>query len=167
MKNSVAASDGRDMEDRVHINQSAWGPSMWTTMHAVTLAYPAVADEPTRAAAAAFMRSLPLLLPCGMCRRHLAEVYAGPMPLKPAIFETREAFGQYVNDLHDLITESRIPGSRSRHSFPQDTFSMMHRVRYDPLVRRERPATLLLTASMAAAAALAVALLLRGRLRER
>lgn len=109
--------------DRLPVSPDRWGPVFWDTMHYVTLGYPATDPAPQiRRAAFEFMQALPFLLPCSICREHLAEAYLMDMPLEKRVFESRQAFGEYVVRLRDLVKQKHVcPGCDLQpHFFPQD-----------------------------------------------
>lgn len=108
---------------RMGISPERWGAVMWDTFHYITLGYPETDPAPeTRQAALAFMQALPFLLPCQACREHLADAYEADMPLHKAVFASRQAFGEYVVQLRDLVKQKHAcPGCDPKtHSFPED-----------------------------------------------
>lgn len=119
---------------RLPITTSTWGNNFWNTLHYVTLGYPE--NNPTfhvKEAAFRFMESLPFLLPCTLCRQHLADTYQTEMPLHPHVFASRQNFGTYVVNLRDFIKSRHVcPGitPTKQHRFPQD---VLHLVGYNRL----------------------------------
>ena len=108
---------------RLPLNPQKWGAVFWDTLHYITLGYPET--NPTfevQQAASDFMASLPFLLPCTLCRQHLADTYLTDMPLSPDVFYSRQNFGTYVVKLRDLIKTKHVcPECKiRRHEFPQD-----------------------------------------------
>jgi len=108
---------------RLPISTRKWGAIMWDAMHFASLGYPE--DRPSKEvqeAAYQFMKSLPFLLPCMLCRIHLSETYQGDMPLTPSVFQSREAFGSYIVALRDLVKRRHACPSCDvrRHTFAED-----------------------------------------------
>lgn len=85
-------------------NPKNWGPKMWFILHTVSLQY---SNEPTseeKKAAFNFINSLPLLLPCVVCKDHLREHFKH-MPLTFDHLRNRETFSKYVYDLHEMVNK--------------------------------------------------------------
>lgn len=81
---------------------SAWGPSLWRTMHTFAHAYPPYApDDATRAAAEAFYESLPLLMPCAECAQWCAQ-WLHRFPVRDAAFD-RDRLARWVYTMHCAV----------------------------------------------------------------
>lgn len=118
---AIPAVPGR----RMAISPSRWGGVVWDTLHYFTLGYPEADPPPAvRRAALDLMASLVHLLPCELCRVHLAEAYRVHLPLTPAVVESRQAFGAYVVALRDLVKRKHVDAGRGLparlHRFPED-----------------------------------------------
>lgn len=105
------------------ISTALWGPVIWDTLHYISLGYPV--DNPTpevQQAALDVFKALPFLLPCLLCRVHLAETYETDMPLTPEIFQSQEALGNYIVALRDLVKRKHAcPSCPPRvHTFAHD-----------------------------------------------
>lgn len=109
---------------RMPISPNRWGPTIWDTLHYVSLGYPeANPSEDVRQAAFEFMSALPFLLPCSICREHLAETYLFEKPLERRVFDSRQALGTYIVELRDLVKRRHAcPGCPfpGPHVFPAD-----------------------------------------------
>lgn len=92
--------------------KSEWGPATWKTIHTIASAYP---DEPAdrhRRAMFSFLTSLPDLLPCGECGRHmrlmLEDGMGGLPPLNTQndyrLSSRDEAFG-YTVQMHNTVNK--------------------------------------------------------------
>jgi hypothetical protein len=108
---------------RLPIATHLWGPIMWDAMHFISLGYPE--DNPTpgvRLAAFEFLTSLPYLLPCSLCRVHLADAFRGEMPLTTEVFGSKQALGSYIVALRDLVKRKHAcPSCDTRpHTFAID-----------------------------------------------
>jgi hypothetical protein len=112
---------------RAAIKPCLWGGQLWDSLHYMTLGYPV--DSPTpeiRASAMNLMASLQWLLPCILCREHLAEIYRTVMPLTPSVFDGRRQWGEYVVRLRDYIKQAHVDGSSAvRHTFERDVESRL------------------------------------------
>ena len=94
---------------RMSIPTRLWGSTTWDTLHYISLGYPE--NNPPLAvqrAAFQFMANLPFLLPCMLCRVHLADTYRRDMPLSPAVFASRAAFATYIVQLRDFIHKTHV-----------------------------------------------------------
>lgn len=108
---------------RLPISPTRWGPVIWDTLHYVSLGYPERDPAPEmRQAALDFMQALPFLLPCQACREHLADAYEIDMPLHKEVFASRQALGEYIVQLRDLVKQKHVcVGCEPvTHSFPED-----------------------------------------------
>lgn len=108
---------------RPPISPDRWGGVFWDTLHFVSLGYPVRDPSPEmRQAAFEFLRALPFLLPCKVCREHLAETYLWEMPLDKDVFASQQRLGEYIVQLRDLVKAKHVcPSCEERpHSFPED-----------------------------------------------
>ena len=108
---------------RLPIATRLWGPTVWDAMHFISLGYPEDNPSPgVRLAAFEFLTSLPYLLPCLLCRVHLADAFRGEMPLTPEVFASKHALGSYIVALRDLVKRKHACPSCDirRHSFAID-----------------------------------------------
>lgn len=104
---------------RLPISPNRWGPTIWDTLHYVSLGYPETnPSEDVRQAAFEFLSALPFLLPCSICREHLAETYLFEMPLERRVFDSRQSLGEYIVALRDLV--------KRKHACPECPFSGPH-----------------------------------------
>lgn len=110
--------------NRLGIDPSLWGTHVWEALHFITLGYPE--SNPSRAirrSAYDFIFSLQHLLPCGLCRSHLAQILQTNMPLTDEVLSTRKAFGEYVVRLRDYIKRMHVLPPRTEwpvHTFDKD-----------------------------------------------
>jgi hypothetical protein len=85
----------------IGMGPDVWGPIFWTTMHIVSLGYPASPSKAEQTAAIAFYQSLTEMIPCPICkvhyRAHLAE-----SPVESAV-ESRDALIFWVFTLHNKV----------------------------------------------------------------
>lgn len=117
------------------ISPARWGAVVWDSLHYFTLGYPEADPSPVvRQAALDMMASLVHLLPCQLCRQHLADAYRRDMPLTPAVAASREAFGSYVVALRDFVKRKHVDGHADapRHRFPEDVEGRLLGARAEP-----------------------------------
>ncbi len=113
-----------DTPDRKGIRPQLWGHHTWETLHFITLGYPEANPSPTlRQSAYDLLFSLQHLLPCVLCREHLATIYRTVMPLTPAVVASRQAFGEYVVALRDYVKVHHVTHpvlDKYPHTFRED-----------------------------------------------
>lgn len=85
------------------IPPEVWGPPFWRTIHYVAMAYDPgrVQVEQVRA----WFQSLPHVLPCPECARHLKRAMAAGGPYYPhdAVFRDRTTLFEYTVELHNSV----------------------------------------------------------------
>jgi hypothetical protein len=109
---SYTADDDLESGYRLPISTALWGPTIWDAMHFISLGYPEVnPSTEVQQAAFQFLSSLPYLLPCLLCRVHLAETFQGDMPLTMEVCASREALGNYIVALRDY--------TKQKHACPE------------------------------------------------
>ena len=81
---------------------TVWGPAMWHFLHTMSFNYPEHPTSKEKLDYAAFMWSLPNILPCRYCRENLAKTYANNFAPETGI-ANRQAFSKYVYDLHEKV----------------------------------------------------------------
>lgn len=82
---------------------TVWGPAMWHFLHTMSFNYPENPTSKEQSDYAAFMWSLPNVLPCRYCRENLAKTYAD---FKPETgIANRKTFSKYVYDLHEKVNK--------------------------------------------------------------
>lgn len=75
------------------ISTDTWGPTVWTLLHRLAEYCDSMGDAYT---VPAVLAALTVLLPCSVCRNHLAEMLAAnPSPPRNA--------SKYVFDLHNMV----------------------------------------------------------------
>jgi hypothetical protein len=75
------------------ISTDTWGPTMWTLLHRLAEYSDSVGDAYT---VPAVLVALTVLLPCPVCRDHLAEM----LQQQPA---PQHNMAKYVSDLHNIV----------------------------------------------------------------
>ena len=79
-----------------------WGPSMWMTLHIISMNYPCAPTPQQKKQYKTFFDSLQHILPCGKCRDNLKD------NLKTTnygmhVFKNRNTLSKWVYDLHCCI----------------------------------------------------------------
>ena len=85
----------------MHIPPEVWGPMFWSTLHIVSLAYPAEPSYSEKRAAKEFFNALAFLLPCPVCREHFKEVLQG-MPIDSWL-DNRNSLIEWVWSAHNRV----------------------------------------------------------------
>jgi hypothetical protein len=86
-------------------DQKEWGPHVWHYLHTLAATY-----QPSlqREAVKSLLDNLPILLPCSVCRKHLAETYTKPpfdADSRERALRSRDALVVWVNRLHNTVSE--------------------------------------------------------------
>ena len=87
----------------IGMGPETWGPIFWTTMHIVTLGYPASPSAEEKAGAAAFFNSLRTMIPCPICREHYGAFLA-ESPVEAAT-HSRDALVFWAFALHNKVND--------------------------------------------------------------
>ena len=87
----------------IGMGPETWGPIFWTTMHIVTLGYPASPSAEEKAGAAAFFNSLRTMIPCPICREHYVAFLA-ESPVEAAT-GSRDALVFWAFTLHNKVND--------------------------------------------------------------
>jgi hypothetical protein len=85
------------------MSPAVWGPIFWTTMHIVSLGYPAKPSEEDKAGAIAFYNSLAQVIPCPICKTHYKS-FLTKSPVEAAV-ESRHDLIHWVFDIHNDVNE--------------------------------------------------------------
>jgi hypothetical protein len=81
-----------------------WGPSAWKFLHAITFNYPEQPTESDIRSVIEFFRSLPSVLPCDLCSKHLLQNYKNLPPEDHT--QNRATLVRWLFDLHNKVNES-------------------------------------------------------------
>jgi len=82
-------------------NPSIWGPPTWFFLHSMTLALPDKVPAEQQVAIKSFMNSLAKLLPCYLCRVHLAESMSA-LPIDMYL-DSQQTMVQWMIDIHNNV----------------------------------------------------------------
>ena len=111
-----------DSSPRRAIRPCLWGATCWDALHYFSLGYPEK-DPPMEVQRSAndMMMSLKYLLPCSLCRQHLAEMYQTTMPVTDKVLSGSREWGTYLVRLRDMVDCKHVSKQCSRrHDFDQD-----------------------------------------------
>ena len=83
------------------IKPRIWGPSCWTFLHHVALAYPLYPTDEDKAAVHRYFHALKEVLPCYTCKRDFAKM----MDDDPIEFhlQSRESLCRWLHDKHNQV----------------------------------------------------------------
>jgi hypothetical protein len=79
-----------------------WGSCLWLFLHIISFNYPCKPSIKHKMYYYSFLKILPKILPCGICRKHLKELYK-KMPLITSVFKNRKSLSKYIFQLHEEI----------------------------------------------------------------
>ena len=96
---------------------NVWGAPMWLCLHIISLNY----TPRKKQGYSAFFNSLQHVLPCGSCRDNYHRIITDILPMKDAIFKSREAFAMWVFLLHnqvqrDIYTKTKLSHDKPRYN---------------------------------------------------
>lgn len=96
VKKLYYSGDGRNPPD-----PNFWGPSAWTVIHSIARTF-----SPDRAVYfKSFVYSLPGVLPCSVCREHLAQNLINVVPLKQCYLRSDDNAFLWTYRLHQAVNE--------------------------------------------------------------
>ena len=95
---------------------SVWGPSLWMTLHTISLNYPCKPTTAQRKQYKAFFDSLQHVLPCGKCRDNL-KTNLKATAYGPHVFASRDTLSKWVHALHTNVNE--MLGKPNRVSYDE------------------------------------------------
>jgi len=98
----------------IGMGPAVWGPYLWTTMHIVSLGYPAEPSLEEQDNAVRFYESLKTMIPCPICREHYSQNLK-ELPLGPAV-KSRDTLINWVFTIHNKIN---VQLGKPEHSFEQ------------------------------------------------
>ena len=92
------------------MNPDVWGPGLWTTLHSITLTYPAAPTHKDIQEHRNFLHSLGKVLPCPGCRQDFNKWIAS----NPPKLHTQEVFVEWMIDLHNSVNKRLDKKVRSK-----------------------------------------------------
>lgn len=110
------------------ISPTLWGRTIWDALFYMVLGYDQQDPHPdTAASMRSLLWSLQHVLPCGLCREHLADIYRTIMPLTPEVFASQDSLGRYLVNLRDYIACHHADKKPDRlyHTFPDDVLHLL------------------------------------------
>lgn len=103
-----------DYNNNNGILTSVWGPSLWHSLHCISVNYPVNPTTEDKKNYKNFIMSLRYVLPCGKCRENLKENLK-KHPLSANDLKNRENFSKWMYKLHEVVNKSL--GKRSGLTF--------------------------------------------------
>lgn len=89
----------------MNIDPTLWGPSVWRSLHYITLGYPDTPTERHVRSARDLFTSLGSLLPCEKCRTNFVS-HLATHPLSDAVLSTRQTLVRWLIDFHNDVNRS-------------------------------------------------------------
>ena len=85
----------------------SWGPKAWGFLHAASFKYPDAPTMPERIAWSNLLRSLAVVLPCAVCRRHFAAELGRALAEgeHARVLDSRDALTRWLVDVHNDVNE--------------------------------------------------------------
>lgn len=83
---------------------TVWGPAQWHMLHTISFNYPVNPTKEQKKQYRDFILSLQHVLPCGACRKNLANNFK-KLPLSMSDMENRDKFSRYVYNLHETVNK--------------------------------------------------------------
>ena len=100
---------------------SVWGPSLWMTLHTISLNYPCKPTAAQRKQYKAFFDSLQHVLPCGKCRDNL-KTNLKATAYGPHVFASRDTLSKWVHALHTNVNEMLGKPNRVSYDAMRQTY---------------------------------------------
>ena len=85
------------------LNLSRWGPAGWSFIHAVTFTFPVDISPGDKEQYVKFFDTIPYILPCLTCRKHLKENYEE----SPIDFSSRRTLSECFVNIHNQVNKSK------------------------------------------------------------
>ena len=104
----------KDYNNDNGILTSVWGPSLWHSLHCISVNYPVNPTKEDKIHYKNFIMSLRYVLPCGKCRENLTT-NLGKLPLTATALKNRLNFSKWMFQLHETV--NRALGKRSGLNF--------------------------------------------------
>ena len=86
------------------MDPSIWGPSLWNSLHLITLNYPEKPSFAVRKQYYDFFNNLRYMIPCIYCRKNYIE-HLNEIPLEPYL-DSRQLLVKWLIDIHNLVNKS-------------------------------------------------------------
>jgi hypothetical protein len=93
---------------------SVWGPSLWHSLHCISINYPVNPLREDKINYKRFIMSLRYILPCGKCRENITTNLQ-KLPLTFTALKNRENFSKWMYQLHEIVNKAL--GKRSGLTF--------------------------------------------------
>ena len=110
-----------DLDSRNGFLTTVWGPSLWMTLHTISMNYPSKPTPTQKAQYKTFFDSLRHVLPCGKCRDNLVANFI-TTGYTDAVFESRDTLSKWVYELHACVNtmlgkSTPLSYTEMRHTF--------------------------------------------------
>ena len=110
-----------DLNSKDGFLTSVWGPSLWMTLHTVSLNYPTHPTATQRKQYKRFFDTLQHVLPCGKCRDNLTSNLCTTR-YGAHVFQNRDTLSRWVYDLHKCVNamlgkDTPVTYTKMRHTY--------------------------------------------------
>jgi hypothetical protein len=96
---------------RRNINPAFWGPQLWLYLHTAAACYPLYPNEQEINDMVAWIKTLPVTLPCDSCKMHFKEYIEQNEDQLKTICSSQTALFQFFVDIHNKVNNRN--GKRS------------------------------------------------------
>jgi hypothetical protein len=104
MKETPSPFTEKDLQTNDGFITYVWGPSLWMTLHTISLNYPCHPTAEQKTQYKQYFDSLGHVLPCGKCRDNLVSNLSCTK-YGEDVFESRDTLSRWVYDLHDSVNK--------------------------------------------------------------
>jgi hypothetical protein len=104
MKETPSPFTKKDLQTSDGFITYVWGPSLWMTLHTISLNYPCHPTAEQKMQYKQYFDSLGHVLPCGKCRDNLVSNLSCTK-YGEDVFENRDTLSRWVYDLHDSVNK--------------------------------------------------------------
>ena len=93
------------MEDSCQVPKEAWGPALWSALHAMSFAYPLHANAAQKRGALEWLGSVGPLLPCPSCASnwHVETAELSNASDRERILRGRDSLSRYLVEVHNRV----------------------------------------------------------------
>ena len=106
---SVSKPSGKthlqDLSSSNAITPSVWGKSLWFSFHHGALYYPKNPTPEVQQNMLNFIKAIPLMIPCEMCRKHSTSYIESKKALLPLAVSSSEELFKFFWEFHNFVNK--------------------------------------------------------------
>jgi hypothetical protein len=114
------------------MDQMIWGPSMWITLHFISMCYPV---KPTRTDIkihSNFIKSLSDILPCNICKKHFSDILKNININE--VLSSKETYMKFFHDVHNNVNIDNGRKSLDYNEFLQLYQEIIDTKHFNPII---------------------------------